>query len=55
MDSGDSVTLHPLENFIDYLYGRSTVIMMLEFTLNCKDGESQAQVRYNVVIYLLKC
>ena len=29
--------------------------MMLGFTLKCKDGESPAQIRDNVVIYLVKC
>ena len=29
--------------------------MILEFTLKCKDGESHAQIRDNVVIYVLKC
>ena len=29
--------------------------MMLGFTLKCKDGESPAQSRENVVICLLEC
>ena len=29
--------------------------MMLGFTLKCKDGKSPAQIRDNVVIYLLEC
>ena len=28
---------------------------MLGFTLKCKDGKSHAQIRNNVVIYLLEC
>ena len=28
---------------------------MLGFTQECKDGESRAQIRENVVIYLLEC
>ena len=56
MDSGDRVTLPPpQDNFIDCLYGKSTVIMMLGFILKFKGSESRAQIRDNVVIYLLEC
>ena len=42
-----------LTYFIACLYGTNIVTMMLGFTLEWKDDESHAQIRDNVVIYLL--
>ena len=55
MESGDGITLPPRNNFVDCLYERSALIMMLGFTLKCKDDKSHDQISDNVVIYLLKC
>ena len=50
MDLVDRITLSPKDNFIDRLYGKCTVNVMLRFTLKCKDGESHAQIRSNVIL-----
>ena len=38
LKSGDRVTLPPRDNFIDSLYGKSSVIMMWGFTLKFTYG-----------------
>ena len=55
MDSGDRVTLSSETTLLTIYIEKRTVIMMLGFILKCKDGESRAQIRDNVVIYLLEC
>ena len=52
MNLCDRVTQPPRDNFIDCLYGKGTVIVMLGLTLKCKDGESHTQIHDNVIYYL---
>ena len=45
----------PRQLYRVFTWNKSAVITMLGFTLKCKDGESHAQSRDSVVIYLLEC